>query len=84
MNIERGNALKTLEKRTCFVYGAPVWCNTYHIVVNVVSVQVFVTYVTYSVLIEVLLIWIWYSRTVILKEISEVIKDQRNRYDLQE
>lgn len=56
MNIERGNALKTLEKRTCFVYGAPVWCNTYHIVVNVVPVQVFVTYVTYSVLIEVLLI----------------------------
>lgn len=56
MNIERGNSLKTLEKKTCFVYGAPVWCNTYHIVVNVVSVQVFVTYVTYSVLIEVLLI----------------------------
>lgn len=38
-----------------FVY-LPVWCNTYHIVVNVVPVQVFVTYVTYSVLIEVLLI----------------------------
>lgn len=56
MNIERGNSLKTLEKKTCFVYGAPVWCNTYHIVVNVVPVQVFVTYVTYSVLIEVLLI----------------------------
>lgn len=56
MNIERGNSLKTLEKKTCFVYGALAWCNTYHIVVNVVPVQVIVTCVTYSVLIEVLLI----------------------------
>lgn len=71
-----------LEKKICFVYGVFVWCNIYYIVVNVVFVQVFVIYVIYFVFIEVFLIQILYLWIVILKEISEVIKDQRNRYDL--